>query len=763
MQKQLYTGGYAETKEVSGHEPVNQGLSTLTQQGRSNNHNMKNSPGSLLFCMLAACPALVAAEQAPLISEQQMQEAERLFSGPGEEDYYRTDAVLVSATGSAKPVFLAPSVASVITKEEIEAMGATTLDEVLETVPGLHVYHTTSPNYQIQWSIRGIHTNANPQVLLLINGQSVQDLHQGGRPSKFQLPVSMISRVEVIRGPGSAVHGADAFAGTINVITKDGQEIDGSQAGIRGGSFSRQDAWLLHGGEYGGWDLALSFDMLKSDGDDGRVIDRDFQTSLDESFGTSASLAPRAMDTQHDILNAHIALSRPNWDLRLWGWREQDGGVEAGLANAMSDGNRLETEALLSDIEYSNDQWFKDWSVGFRLSYLYLEAKTNLQLFPPGALLPIGSDGNLSFSNPAGLTLFSDGYIGFPTRKQNQYSTEATASFDGLSQHQMRFALGYRHTELSYQALQNWGPGVIDGTQAEVDGTLTDLTGTPNMFMPDVDRELWYLSLQDEWSFARDWGLTLGARYDHYSDFGGTFNPRAALVWQARHNLTAKLLYGRAFRAPSFTNLYAQNNPIGLGNPDLEPETMDTLELAFDYRPTVDLRLAANLFAYDIEGLIEFVPDPGEATTTSQNARDQKGHGAELESDWHASETLRLRANLAWQDSEDKDSGQPVPNAPRLQAYADADWEFLPDWTINGQWFWVGQRKRAEGDPRPEVDDYSIVNLTLRRKRFLDHLDLALAVRNLFDEDVREPATTAIPDDYPMKGREAWVELRLNL
>ncbi|MCU7811394.1 MAG: TonB-dependent receptor plug domain-containing protein, partial [Candidatus Thiodiazotropha sp. (ex Notomyrtea botanica)] len=234
----------------------------------------------LILSLTLACSLPTIANES-LITDQQMREAERLFSGPSEEDYYRTDAVLVSATGSAKPVFLAPSVASVITKEEIEAMGATTLDEVLETVPGLHVYNSSSPNYQTQWSIRGIHTNASPQVLLLINGQSVQDLHQGGRPSKFLLPVNMISRVEVIRGPGSAVHGADAFAGTINVITKDGQEIDGSQGGVRGGSFSRRDAWVQHGGQYGGWDLAVNIDIMKSDGDDSRIIERDLKTTLD--------------------------------------------------------------------------------------------------------------------------------------------------------------------------------------------------------------------------------------------------------------------------------------------------------------------------------------------------------------------------------------------------------------------------------------------------------------------------------------------------
>ncbi|MCU7842410.1 MAG: TonB-dependent receptor [Candidatus Thiodiazotropha sp. (ex Monitilora ramsayi)] len=724
---------------------------------------MKNIHRLSMILALAVSVSLPASADDPLISDQQMKEAERLFSGPSEEDYYRTDAILTSATGSAKPVFLAPSVASVITKEEIEAIGAATLDEVLETVPGLHVYISSFSLFTKKWSIRGIHTEGNPQVLLLINGQPIQNLHVGFRPAQFQLPVSMISRVEVIRGPGSAVHGADAFAGTINVITKDGQEIDGVQAGVRGGSFGRKDAWVQHGGKYGDWDLAVGFDLMRSDGDDERIIGRDTQSALDVNFGTSASLAPGPLETQYNTISTHVVMNRQHWKLHLWGWSERDGGVGAGLTEALSTNNRRSSNLLLGDIDYSNDQWFQNWTLGFRLGYLYNEEEDHLQLFPAGAVLPIGSDGNLNFTSPAGFTLFTDGFIGAPEHTFNRYSLETSALYNGLAQHNMRFALGYQYADVRYRARQNWGPGVIDGSQAVVDGSLTDLTGQPGIFMPDVDRKLWYLSAQDEWAFTHNWELTLGARYDHYSDFGGTFNPRAALVWQTRHDLTTKLLYGRAFRAPSFSNMHAQNNPIGLGNPNLDPEVIDTLELALDYRPSPDLRMAANLFVYEIDGLIEFVPDPGGASATSQNSRDQKGQGVELEIDWETTRNLRLTGNLAWQDSEDKATGDPTPDAPGLQAYANAHWKFLPRWSVDGQWIWIGDRKRAAGDTRSDIDDYSTVNLTLRRKKLFDTIDLALAVRNLFDEDIREPSTTSIPEDYPMESRSVWLEVRTAL
>src|SRR5690606_20637364 len=156
---------------------------------------------------------------------------------------------------------------------------------------------------------------------------------------------------------------------------------------------------------------------------------------------------------------------------------------------------------------------------------------------------------------------------------------------------------------------KNYGPGVLDGTEVEVDGRLVEVTDTPFIYIPNQRRTIRHLSVQDEWSLLKDWELTAGVRYDDYSDFGDTFNPRFALVWQTSYNVTSKLLYGRAFRAPSFSEQFAINNPVILGNADVEPEQIDTLELSFEYRPTYDLTTRINLFTYDVEGLIDYVDD----------------------------------------------------------------------------------------------------------------------------------------------------------
>ena len=144
-------------------------------------------------------------------------------------------------------------------------------------------------------------------------------------------------------------------------------------------------------------------------------------------------------------------------------------------------------------------------------------------------------------------------------------------------------------------------------------------SGTSNIYIPNREREIYYVSLQDEWLFQSDWEMTYGIRIDKYSDFGNTVNPRLALVWATDLNLTSKLLYGRAFRAPSFNELYAINNPSILGNPDLKPETIDTVELVFNYRLNNENRIQLDLFRYDIDDLIQYVRDDSGTSFTTQN------------------------------------------------------------------------------------------------------------------------------------------------
>ncbi len=664
------------------------------------------------------------------------------------------------ATGSLKSIRRAPAVATVITAEDIERIGARTLDEALETVPGLHIVPSSKNSMDTIYSIRGIHTSLNPQVLLMVNGLPVSFSYTGARPLGFQLPTSMISRIEIMRGPGSAVHGADAFAGTINVITKNSLEINGTNSGIRYGSFNTTDIFLQHGRQYKGWDVALGLDYMKSKGDKGRIIESDTQTTFDNIYGTSASLAPGPLNTGFEIFNSHLEISKDNWTFRGWGWLLNNDGMADGVTQTLAS-NNLDAKQYVADLIYNNnDKLLQDTKLTTRLNYSYLKTDSYLQLFPPGARFPIGKDGNINIKNPVGQTYFPDGFTGHPVIIDQQLGFEQSLFYEGLDRQCWRVAIGYKYIQNKPSESKNFGPGVLDGSQVVSTDQLTDVTGTSDIFMENQTRHLGYVSLQDEWSFANDWEFTAGLRYDQYSDFGNTVNPRAALVWQSRDDLTTKFLFGRAFRPPAFVELYAKNNPSNQGNTDLVPETIQTYEIAFDYLPTNKLRAMLNVFYYDINDLIELVPDQGQTTLTAQNKKNRKGYGFEIELNWEITSKLSLNSNFAYQRSEDKETGEVTPDAPEIQFYLNPYWTFLPHWSLDSQFYWIAGRHRAAADTRPDIKDYSLVNLTLRRKNVAKHWDMAFALRNLFNEDIREPSSEGIPNDYPMEGRSLWAEVR---
>ena len=201
---------------------------------------------------------------------------------------YGDKSTISIATGSPQPLRRAPAVATVITAEEIAAMGALDLDEVLETVPGIHVSRSTQI-YSPLYMIRGIHSEFNPQTLMLQNGVPMTTLFVGNRGNIWGgLPVENIARIEIIRGPGSALYGADAYSGVINIITKTAAETPGFELGARTGSFKSRDGWVLHGGKRGPVDVAAYLRVGRTNGFK-EPVTADAQTVLDGLFMTSAS------------------------------------------------------------------------------------------------------------------------------------------------------------------------------------------------------------------------------------------------------------------------------------------------------------------------------------------------------------------------------------------------------------------------------------------------------------------------------------------
>ncbi|MCP4696142.1 MAG: TonB-dependent receptor [Gammaproteobacteria bacterium] len=658
------------------------------------------------------------------------------------------------ASGIEQSTARAPATASVITAEDIEAMGADDLDEVLESVPGLHVarsYISYAPIY----TFRGMYTVANPQVLLLVNGIPMKLLFSGGRSMSWgSMPVNAIKRIEIIRGPGSAMYGADAFAGVINITTKEEMDINGTEAGARAGSFHTHSAWLLHGGRYGAFDTAFTVEYSDTDGH-GEIIEADAQTRFDRIFHSDASLAPGPVNiAQRDKFDVFLNISRGDWRLRAGYQGRRKAEIGAGMVQALDETGSYSEDRFKANLTWHNPELTENWDVTALLSYYAMEFKTVTDVFfyPQGAF--------------AGR--YPNGFIGNLGLSETHSRLNLSAFYSGFDKHLIRTGAGYYYGDL-YELTYSTNSGIdpTTGAPRPPGSSVTDVSDTPYAILPEKARDNWYAFLQDSWTLADDLELTAGLRYDEYSDFGSTLNPRLALVWELRPDLTGKALYGRAFRAPAFRELYTVNVPVIEGNPDLDPETIDTMELALDWRATDELHLTGNLFTYKWKDAIIVLPDANNAPI-AQNAGTQEAYGLEFEARWKPGKNFSLVSNYAFHDATDKLNDDNAGNAPRHSVHLRANWRFMPDWRLNIQTDWIGGRKRVAGDSRPELDDYITADLNLRyKKNRKNSWTFVLGVRNLFDEEAREPSpgpdangAIGIPRDLPLAGRRYFGEIR---
>ncbi len=659
---------------------------------------------------------------------------------------YGSEDMIRIATGQEQLIYAAPAVASVITAKEIANIGATDIDEALETVPGLHVARD-SLGYNPIYTFRGIYSKFNPQVLMLINGIPITNSYLGNRNLIWGgMPVEMISRIEVIRGPGSALYGADAFAGVINIITKNYDDIKGTEIGVRAGSFDTQDLWALSHADWNGYKMAWGLELHDTDGQK-EIIESDAQSGLDALLATDASLAPSGPSLSRENLDGRFDISKG-----LWRWRSglqfrHNFGLGVGLGtNALDQNGRYRSQRLNTDLTYQNKDFRKKTQLDFEISYLDTTQSTekNTMLFPAGANLGSGA--------------FPFGISGNPEVFERHFKIQPMLTFTQFSRHNISLGFGHKFDDI-YKIRESKNFDSATFAPLNSDGALVDFSDTPLAFIPEISRRSYYLFTQDIWQLANDWELTSGVRYDHYSDFGDTVNPRVALVWNTSYALTTKFLYGQAFRAPAFADTALVNNPSGLGNPNIKPETLRSLELAFDYHPTPTFRTGLNLFRYQWQDIITYLPDLGAPTISAQNFGEQTGHGIEFESDWDVNQQLKLIGNISIQKSTNEISNQDAGNAPDRDFYLRAEWQPIDRVKANLQSTWIQDRERPAGDSRPFIANYNTTDINLNQTTADKSWQYGLSIKNVFDSDRREPATPNIVNDLPLESRSFWVEL----
>jgi iron complex outermembrane receptor protein len=269
--------------------------------------------------------------------------------------------------------------------------------------------------------------------------------------------------------------------------------------------------------------------------------------------------------------------------------------------------------------------------------------------------------------------------------------------------------------------------------------------------MDSETRNLKAVFFEDVWDITEDLRLTLGARYDHYDDFGDHFSPRAGLTWEYMKGYDLKLLYGHAFRAPSFIESYSPS----VGNPDLDPAKIDTYEVSLGGEFTRNFNSRITYYYREQEDLIvNSSPVPPWNWVNQGDSRDQ---GVEFEMRYDFGRGTYLAGNYSYQDwktglEQEVHLGKVMANI-RLSKYLN----FYADCFFQDGW------ERLPGDTRDDPSGYGIVNATLIAKKFLKGykgLELRGSVYNLLDKDYTSQWTSALPNDIPMPDRNYIVEVK---
>ncbi|MDH3973436.1 MAG: TonB-dependent receptor [Deltaproteobacteria bacterium] len=658
-----------------------------------------------------------------------------LFAQEREElMYWETENIITSATKLAQRLEKAPAIASVISGKEIRNMGARNLLDVLKRIPGMGVSIVTGYG-KFGVESRGIKSSTSEKVLLMIDGHKVNESIRGTGIWHFgDMTVENIKQVEVIRGPGSAVHGANAFVAVINVVTKDAKAIDGADIRVGGGSFDTRHYNLLAGkpkSDKSKLEITGMVDYFDTNGEKLHV-DKD----ADGRSGKTDGQAEKT-DTALKVSYGNLSFSGRYLD-------RTDGGY-IGSVKVLSDETLFETTHYFGELRFSHKV---SSEIEFHMKGYYDEYKWSsyIEVLPEDSYPPYGIIGTPEVKNR---TTGSEVQLDYSIGEKNTLTTGML--YEKIEQFDVKQSL-------------NFDPGT--GTTFSF---LKDFTSSAN-WNRNVNRYVSALYLQDVWKITPGTEATLGVRHDRYSDFGSTTNPRLGLVWRHSTKTIAKILYGEAFRAPSFVELYNDNNPVQKGNADLKPEKIRTFEASLESGFFEKYRTKLTWFHSEIKDLIR----ERKTDWRYENLDEAVVDGIEAECTLYFNEASNLHLNYTYQNPREKDSGDRLPDVAAQKGNVGFNLALGRYVNANANLLVVGPRPRDSNDPREKVNGYEVVDLTLIAKNFFKNLEIRGSVYNLFDEKYADPekyteqaqrdietiSLNLLGSDFPREGRSFVLEAR---
>ncbi len=633
-----------------------------------------------------------------------------------------TDVRLRIAARKDEALEDAAGVVSVLTDEDLRLRGARTLEDALRLLPGVDV--TIDPLGRPRIAFRGIVSGmtggASEDVLILLNGHRLDDPLLGGATLlNPALTMANVKRIEVLRGAGSALFGSGAVAGVVDIVTYDPGDFTGIEVYAEGGSFASQRYGLRLGSEAG---ELRTFGLIEFQDSDGarRPVPADSLT------GFGASLAP---GKARDGLRAIETNYRVNW-------RDYELNLRAG--NARSDGYIGLAEALgTNDIAYRQLMADLTWQRvvpdkgNFRVtaSFAQNRYREHLQPLPPGFEVRDG--------------FFPDGVFIEQNADSRRYGVEGVWEHD-LDGHRLLAGAGAgRESAFDVEAIGNYD--FATGEPLQSIGPLPGAGG-------DSARTLLNGFIQDHWSPTERAAFTGGLRFDRVGDLN-CLSPRAAAVFTLPRGARLKLLYGRAFRAPTLAERDI-SLPLIIARDRLDPVRVDTLEAALVLRRK-SFRASASAYTSFLRDSIRPVGafDPARSRPL-RNTAGADLHGLELDLRRGFGVANVLFATWSWQGGEERGTGRELSYVPAHIGTVGATVNLQGRVSATPTLAFRSSRPREAGDTREVLAGYGLLGLALRATNVVRTLSLALTAQNLLARGYFDPAPLyGVPGDYPRPGR----------
>ncbi len=637
------------------------------------------------------------------------------------------------AAGHPQATCKAPSTVTVISAEEIKDIGARTVLDALQLIPGF------VPGKDIQGipivSLRGVYSPGSERVLFLLDGVPVNSVLTGGGTLFFaDLSVDKIERIEIIRGPGSVLYGSEAFAGVINIILK--KEFP-DHISYRRGSYDLDEinfSWDKRIKNFSFW-----FNYSHRDHNSyGLPIKRDrFDAYPVFSQNKFLTRYKKTSDwLRREELYSGFSLNDLTFELFYVNHAD---GIGYNLSGIPSNHSRFARQKLWLSSFYKKN--FSLFSLDSTLNFSYTDFDLFSDFYPAGTEL-IDPLTKVSYYFPYGLKW---------RRKVDLYRFRfENKTHYSLGKHHFLSGLVFQYDDLDNpHYYENLIPYPCSSYCFR---NIPDLHRISffSWILPE-DRFYYSFYFQDEFSFHDRFFFTLGVRYDNYDDFGDKISFRLAAIFSVLKDLYLKFLYGEGFRAPSFRELYIQSCPVmpRSGNPALDAETMKSYELSLFYtKPKYELGLT--FFYQRYEDLISLFQDrfynyvyynsPGHSSTF--------GFEFEFKTFWGLIKNNYLSFSYAYLDHDDVQGFYSVPyNVFSLNF----NYYLFPRLSLNYRLFYLD-------DWAYGIDSYFLSNLVFNY--FHPMGEIRFAIYNIWDKKYKYPDFTRFyVDNFLQPGRTFEVKL----